>query len=468
MVFSSIAFLYIFLPAVLILHFIAPKKAKNAVLLIASLVFYYIGEQRLTLIMIASAVVDFFCSLGIERLRERKKLTRIFLGASLLFNLSLLGYFKYADLFIRSFNLLTGAAVPLLRVALPIGISFYTFQTMSYTIDVYRGNVKAERNFLNFAAYVTIFPQLIAGPIVRYESIATELKERDVSVSDFAEGIKRFCFGIGKKVLLANQLAELISLQGDASSKTLLFSWMCGIAVPLQIYFDFSGYSDMAIGLGRMLGFHFPENFDYPFISKSATEFWRRWHMTLGSWFRDYVYFPLGGSRVGTGRHIVNLLIVWFATGLWHGAEYNFVIWGLFYGVLIICEKHVYGKFLEKSRILSRIYFAIVTVVGFEIFDASSFKSIGIRIGELFGIGTESFANGFSLYYAKSYIVVILLAFALAMPWLKNLVARAKQKSPKLETAIVASECVLSLVLLVVSTAYLVDGSYNPFLYFRF
>lgn len=468
MVFSSLSFLYLFLPVVLILHTVLPGKAKNAVLLLFSLAFYYVGEQGLVWIMIASSLCDYFCSLGIERFREKKGLTRLFLGCSLAFNLSLLGYFKYADLFIKSFNAVTGAGASLLHVALPIGISFYTFQTMSYTIDVYRGNVKAERNFLDFAAYVTIFPQLIAGPIVRYETIAEELRSRRVTLDDWTEGIRRFCFGLGKKVLIANTLAELAKVYTGASEKTVLLAWFCGLVSPLQIYFDFSGYSDMAIGLGRMLGFRFPENFNYPFVSHSATEFWRRWHMTLGTWFRDYVYFPMGGSRVKPARHILNLLIVWMVTGLWHGAAYNFILWGLWYGVLIVAEKYLYGKWLERSHVLSRVYFVLITVIGFEIFDASDFADILERIGALFGVGTVGFSNTLATYSLGNYAVVALLALVLATPLLPKAFAAISRRWEKVQIPLSVCSQVLALVLLIVSTAYLVDGSYNPFLYFRF
>ena len=386
MVFSSLSFIYVFLALVLITYFAVPKKLRNLVLLIFSLAFYYVGEQKLIIIMIISSLTDYFCSLGIEHFRERKGMTRLFLGLSLLINLSLLGYFKYADLFINSFNMLTGSEVPLLKIALPIGISFYTFQTISYTIDVYRGNVKAERNFINFAAYVTLFPQLVAGPIVRYGTVAAELKERTVSFQRFSRGAVRFCIGLGKKVLLANSLASLVKLYDSATGHTVLMAWAAAIAIPLQIYFDFSGYSDMAIGLGDIFGFSFPENFNYPMISKTATEFWRRWHMTLGTWFRDYIYFPMGGSRVKPARHILNLITVWFVTGMWHGAEYNFILWGLYYCVLLILEKFFYGKYLERSKILSHVYFAIITVCGFMLFHTEDLSLLPARLGELIGM----------------------------------------------------------------------------------
>ena len=468
MVFSSIGFIFVFLSATLLCYFIVPKKLRNLVLLISSLIFYYIGEQHLIWLMIASSLTDYFCSLGIEHFREKKGMTRLFLCISLVINLSLLGYFKYADLFINSFNALTGAAVPLLKIALPIGISFYTFQTMSYTIDVYRGEVRAEKNFINFAAYVTLFPQLVAGPIVRYETVAAELKERSVTLEKFSLGISRFCIGLGKKVLIANSLAALVKLYAEAEGgHTVLMAWAYAIALPLQIYFDFSGYSDMAIGLGHMFGFTFLENFNYPFIAKTATDFWRRWHMSLGTWFRDYVYFPMGGNRVKPARHIFNLLVVWFITGMWHGASYNFILWGVYYGVLIILEKYIYGKYLEKSHVISRIYFFFVTVFGFIILDTENLSQVFSKFGELFGVGTTALYDTSSLFYVSSYLFTLVIAFVCAMPIGKKLWAKLceKEKSRAVFTCLGYAAC---FAMLIVSTAYLIDGSYNPFLYFRF
>lgn len=468
MVFSSIGFIFVFLSATLLCYFIVPKKLCNLVLLISSLIFYYIGEQHLIWLMIASSLTDYFCSLGIEHFREKKGMTRLFLCISLVINLSLLGYFKYADLFINSFNALTGAAIPLLKIALPIGISFYTFQTMSYTIDVYRGEVRAEKNFINFAAYVTLFPQLVAGPIVRYETVAAELKERSVTLEKFSLGISRFCIGLGKKVLIANSLAALVKLYAEAEGgHTVLMAWAYAIALPLQIYFDFSGYSDMAIGLGHMFGFTFLENFNYPFIAKTATDFWRRWHMSLGTWFRDYVYFPMGGNRVKPARHIFNLLVVWFITGMWHGASYNFILWGVYYGVLIILEKYIYGKYLEKSHVISRIYFFFVTVFGFIIFDTENLSQVFSKFGELFGVGTTALYDTSSLFYVSSYLFTLGIALVCAMPIGKKLRAKLceKEKSRAVFTCLGYAAC---FAMLIVSTAYLIDGSYNPFLYFRF
>ena len=467
MVFSSLSFIYVFLALVLITYFAVPKKLRNLVLLIFSLAFYYVGEQKLIIIMIISSLTDYFCSLGIEHFRERKGMTRLFLGLSLLINLSLLGYFKYADLFINSFNMLTGSEVPLLKIALPIGISFYTFQTMSYTIDVYRGNVKAERNFINFAAYVTLFPQLVAGPIVRYETVAAELKERTVSFQRFSRGAVRFCIGLGKKVLLANSLASFVKLYDSAAGHTVLMAWAAAIAIPLQIYFDFSGYSDMAIGLGDIFGFSFPENFNYPMIFKTATEFWRRWHMTLGTWFREYIYFPMGGSRVKPARHILNLITVWFVTGMWHGAEYNFILWGLYYCVLLILEKFFCGKYLERSKILSHIYFAIITVCGFMLFHTEDLSLLPARLGELIGMGTTGFTDTVSTFYVTSYLPTVIIAIIGATPLVKKLGEYLRVRAKLANAALIGTQ-ICAYAMLVLSTAYLIDGSYNPFLYFRF
>lgn len=467
MVFSSLSFIYVFLALVLITYFAVPKKLRNLVLLIFSLAFYYVGEQKLIIIMIISSLTDYFCSLGIEHFRERKGMTRLFLGLSLLINLSLLGYFKYADLFINSFNMLTGSEVPLLKIALPIGISFYTFQTISYTIDVYRGNVKAERNFINFAAYVTLFPQLVAGPIVRYGTVAAELKERTVSFQRFSRGAVRFCIGLGKKVLLANSLASLVKLYDSATGHTVLMAWAAAIAIPLQIYCDFSGYSDMAIGLGDIFGFSFPENFNYPMISKTATEFWRRWHMTLGTWFRDYIYFPMGGSRVKPARHILNLITVWFVTGMWHGAEYNFILWGLYYCVLLILEKFFYGKYLERSKILSHVYFAIITVCGFMLFHTEDLSLLPARLGELIGMGTTGFTDTVSTFNVTSYLPTVIIAIIGATPLVKKLGEYLRVRAKLANAALIGTQ-ICAYAMLVLSTAYLIDGSYNPFLYFRF
>ncbi len=472
MVFSSLSFLYVFLPAVLLVYYLVPAKAKNAVLLFFSLVFYYVGEQSRVWIMGASSLLDFGCALLIDTHREKKGLCRLALAASLCGNLGLLAYFKYADLIIEGINAVSGAGLKPLKVALPIGISFYTFQTMSYSADVYRGS-RAQRNFLDFACYVTLFPQLIAGPIVRYADVVHELPAaaRKADILRWEKGIRRFCLGLGKKVILANSLAELVKLTDSAAAPVLL-CWLGALAAPLQIYFDFSGYSDMAIGLGHLLGFSFPENFDHPFASRSATEFWQRWHMTLGGWFRDYLYIPLGGSRVGPLRLVFNLMLVWSVTGLWHGASVNFILWGVYYGILIVIERFALKKLLDKphpaAQILSRAYLLLLSVFGFQIFNAADLTDIGVRLGRLFGAGGRVFSSVTALYYCRSYAPLVLLSLLLSLPWGQDLCHRLCAKSERASAILRLAADFLALALLIVSTAYLVDGSYNPFLYFRF
>ena len=346
MLFSSIPFLFYFLPCVFVLYFLVPMRWKNTMLLLASLFFYAWGEPKFVVFMLASIVQGYVLARLVEKYRADRRRAKLFLTLSLVFSLGLLGYCKYADFFLSGFNALTGLHIPLLRVALPIGISFYTFQILSYVVDVYRGDVKAQRNFIDLAAYVAMFPQLIAGPIVRYSDIASQLEHRTHSLADVAAGARRFVLGLGKKVLLANVFFELITAFKASSDRSVLFYWLYAAACVLNIYFDFSGYSDMAIGLGRIFGFRYLENFDYPYISASITEFWRRWHMSLGSWFRDYVYIPLGGNRVSKTKCLRNILVVWLLTGLWHGAAWNFVLWGLFFAVFLTAEKLWYGRAL--------------------------------------------------------------------------------------------------------------------------
>lgn len=472
MVFSGLSFLYVFLPAVLMVYYLCPARAKNAVLLLFSLAFYYVGEQSRVWIMAASSILDFSCGLLIDTHRENKVLCRLALAASLCGNLGLLAYFKYADLIIEGINVLSGAGLEPLKAALPIGISFYTFQTMSYTIDVFRGS-RAQRNFLDFACFVTLFPQLIAGPIVRYADIVNELpgSARKPDILRWEKGIRRFCLGLGKKVILANSLAELVQLT-DSDATPVLLCWVGALAAPLQIYYDFSGYSDMAIGLGHLLGFSFPENFDYPFAARSATEFWQRWHMTLGRWFRDYLYIPLGGSRKGTLRLILNLMLVWSVTGLWHGAAVNFILWGVYYGILIVIERCFLKKVLDDPhpvmRILSRAYLLILTVFGFQIFNASGISDIAMRFGRLFGAGGRALISVTARYYCCSYAPLLLLSLFLAFPAVPGISCRLCAKNEKAASFLRLAANAFALVLLIVSTAYLVDGSYNPFLYFRF
>ncbi len=466
MLFSSIPFLYYFLPSVLILYFIVPKKFKNTVLLISSLVFYGWGEPEYVVLMIASIIIGYLSGLLIEAFAKRKT-AKLILVLSVIINLGFLAFFKYSDFFIENFNAVTGMSVPLLRVALPIGISFYTFQILSYTIDVYRGSVSAQKNIINLASYIAMFPQLIAGPIVRYSDISKQLEKRTHSFENFSIGIRRFVLGLGKKILIANTLGELCADFKLSDDKSVLFYWLYAVAFALHVYFDFSGYSDMAIDLGRIMGFNFIENFNYPFVSKSATEFWRRWHMSLGTWFRDYVYIPLGGNRVSKPRQFFNIFVVWMLTGFWHGAAWNFIIWGLFFAVLLIIEKTLILKHLEKRKILSRIYMILVISVSFVIFNATDMKEAISYIGGMFGAGDIPLVSNEYLYYLKSFAVVLILGIIGSTPVVKNTVEKLMQNN-KVSKILVVLEPTILVVLMIVMTAFLVDGSFNPFLYFRF
>ena len=466
MLFSSITFLYYFLPSVLILYFIVPKKLKNTVLMLSSLVFYGWGEPKYVVLMIASIVIGYFSGILIEAFSQ-KKLSKVFLGISVAVNLGFLAYFKYADFFIENFNAVTGLSIPLLRIALPIGISFYTFQILSYTIDVYRKDVPAQKNIINLAAYITMFPQLIAGPIVRYSDIAKQLEERTHSFENFSKGIRRFILGLGKKILIANSLGELCDVFKASDDKSVLFYWLYAVAFGLHVYFDFSGYSDMAIGLGRIFGFRFSENFNYPYISKSATEFWRRWHMSLGTWFRDYVYIPLGGNRVSKPKWFFNIFVVWFLTGFWHGAAWNFIIWGLFFAVLLIVEKVFLLKYLDKSKVISRVYTLVAVGISFVIFNATDMKEAFSYIGGMFGAGDLPLVSTEFFYYLKSFAVTLVIGIIGATPIVKNTVEKIFENN-KISKFIWVLEPMGLVILLAIMTAYLVDGSFNPFLYFRF
>lgn len=467
MLFSSIPFLYTFLPCVLILYFLVPGWLKNTVLLLSSLFFYAWGEPRFVVFMVIAIVQGYVFGLLAEKFRDRPKRAKLCLWASAVVSLGLLCYCKYADFFISGFNTLTGLSLPLLHVALPIGISFYTFQILSYVIDVYRGDVTAQRNLIDLAAYVAMFPQLIAGPIVRYADIAPQLKHRTHTLADAAYGARRFILGLSKKVLLANVLYELISAYKSAANVSALFVWLYAAAYVLHLYFDFSGYSDMAIGLGRIFGFHFIENFNYPYISASVTEFWRRWHMSLGSWFRDYVYIPLGGNRVSKAKWFRNIFIVWLLTGLWHGAAWTFILWGLFFAVFLTAEKLWYGRALAKTRVFKHIYVLLLVVVSFVLFDANSVGEAAAAIGGLFGAAGVSAVNPISLYYLRSFAVVFLIGIVGATPLPKRIVEQLGSTRAGAMVVDVLEPLVLVSVL-AVSTGYLVDGSFNPFLYFRF
>ena len=462
MLFSGIPFLFYFLPAVLILYFLVPKVLKNAVLLLFSLVFYAWGEPKYVFLMIATIGLFYGCGLAIGKCEESPKWRKFWLILSIVISLGLLGVFKYADFLIDSVNAVTGAGFSLLKLALPIGISFYTFQCLSYTIDVYRGNAEPQKNIISFGAYVSLFPQLIAGPIVRYVDVARELDSRTHSLEDFALGMRRFLVGLGKKVLIANQLGALTDIFRNTADKSVLFYWMYAIAFALHIYFDFSGYSDMAIGLGRVFGFHFIENFNYPYLSRSIAEFWRRWHMSLGSWFRDYVYIPLGGNRVGKGRWVFNILVVWMLTGLWHGAAWNFVLWGLLYAVFLLLEKWV-PALQKMPDVLKRIYVLLVVVLGFVLFNATNLSQAMGDIAGMFGFGGVPLVSAPALYYLRSYGFVFILAIIGATPIVRDTAAKAEKT-----TVGKILEPIIMILLLLICTAYLVDGSFNPFLYFRF
>ncbi|MEY8363811.1 MBOAT family O-acyltransferase [Flavonifractor plautii] len=465
MLFSSIPFLYYFLPLVLAVYFLTPARFRNAVLLLASLIFYAWGEPKYVLLMLASILSGYGFGLLQERYRGQKG-AKLVCGLSVAVSLSFLLYFKYADFFLENFNAATGLGVPLLRIALPIGISFYTFQIISYTVDVYRGE-PAQKNLIHLAAYVAMFPQLIAGPIVRYSDIAQQLEHRSHSTALAAEGVRRFLIGLGKKILIANQLGELCSVFRASDEKSVLFYWLYAVAFALHIYFDFSGYSDMAIGLGKVFGFHFLENFNYPYISASITEFWRRWHMSLGTWFRDYVYIPLGGNRVGRARQLLNILVVWMLTGFWHGAAWNFVVWGLMFAVLLIMEKLWLLKPLSKCRPLAHLYVVFFVVISFVIFNAENMGQALSDIGGLFGAGGIPLVSAEAVYCLRSFALVLILAVFGATPLLRNGLVRLSQY-PTAGKVLNALEPFTLFVLLLVMTGYLVDGSFNPFLYFRF
>ncbi len=465
MVFSSVLFLFYFLPAALILYFITPKKFRNVTLFLVSLVFYAWGEPIYVLIMLFSTVFDFANGYLIDKYRKRKYLPKIILWIAIVGNLAILGFFKYADFIIGNINSIFGLSIPLLYLPLPIGISFYTFQTMSYSIDVYRGDAPVQKNIFAFGAYVALFPQLIAGPIVRYNTIAEQLVEREESYDKFASGISRFMTGLGKKVLLANNIGLLWDTVKvlPANELSFLTAWLGIIAMALQLYFDFSGYSDMAIGLGRMLGFEFMENFNYPYISKSISEFWRRWHISLGTWFKEYVYIPLGGNRVKLPRVFFNLLAVWFLTGLWHGANWNFVLWGLYFFVFIALEKAFLSKLLKKlPAFLRHCYALLIVITGMTFYAVESMPELFNYLKTLYGFGAGGFVDETFLYQFSSFLPVLLIAVIGCLPQ----PARWMQKFATGKRKVLIP--VLALLVFFICTAYLVDSTYNPFLYFRF
>lgn len=463
MLFTSISFLYYFLPIVISIYFITPKKMRNFILLIASMIFYFYGEPKYIFLMLAEILIAYIGAILIDKYKKKSLFV-----VTISIHIGLLCVFKYIDFIISNINSVFGANMSLLRIALPIGISFYTFQILSYIIDVYKGKVAVQKNFLKLATYVSLFPQLIAGPIVRYETIEKELDSRKHSFENFSYGVRRFTIGLAKKVLIANMLGELCNKFIITDEKSILFYWIFAISYMLQIYFDFSAYSDMAIGLGRIFGFHFLENFNYPYISKSITEFWRRWHISLSSWFKDYVYIPLGGNREGLKKQIRNILVVWLLTGLWHGASWNFVIWGLLFGFILIIEKVFLGKHLEKCpNFVKRIYVLFIVMISFIIFNAENMKDAWKNIIGLFGFNGESFINAYTLYYLRSYMVILVVAIIGATPLIKDVTLKLK-KNEKANKMINVLEPICIVLILLIVTAYLVNNSYNPFLYFRF
>ena len=458
MIFSSILFIFRFLPIALILYYITPQKYKNLILTLLSLVFYSWGEGKYFLIMIASIIIDYTAGRLIYRYKNEIKKKTIVLCISLVFNLGLLFFFKYFNFFIDNINNIFNLAIKGVKITLPLGISFYTFQTMSYSIDVYRGKIVPEKNIINFAAFVTLFPQLIAGPIVKYTDINKEISRRVITKDNVEVGIEKFILGLGRKVLIANNIGMLwteVEGIGFENISTPL-AWLGIISFGLQIYFDFSGYSLMAIGLGKMLGFNSPENFNYPYISRSISEFWRRWHITLGSWFKEYVYIPLGGNRKGKVRVTFNLFIVWALTGLWHGASYNFLLWGLFFFLLISIEKLGLINFLNKHRVFSHIYTIVLLLIGWTLFAITDFNGICEYLSKLF-----LYSNGEEwIYYLRNYGVSLIIAIIFSLP----LVSMFYKKIDNFKWI----KTIILMGIFIISVAYLVDATYNPFLYFRF
>ena len=459
MLFSSISFIYYFLPLLLVIYFIVPNKYKNFVILIFSLLFYFFGEPKYIVILFLSCFINYYLS----KLIEKSKYRKLFLIIAVLYNVIQLLVFKYTDFFIENVNDLFNLNISYLYIVMPIGISFFTFQALGYVIDVYNNKHKASSSLINFMTYICLFPQLVAGPIVRYSDIEKELVDRKHDFDKFSMGVKRFVIGLSKKVLLANVLGEFVK---NLTTDTFLSAWLRPIGYTLQIYFDFSGYSDMAIGLGLILGFKFLENFNYPLIANSITDFWRRWHISLSSWFRDYVYIPLGGNRVSKFKWIRNIFVVWFLTGFWHGASWNFILWGLYFGIILVIEKIFLKKFLDNTKIFKYIYSLIIIVISFMIFNASSLSEIGINLKNMFLINDINIYDKEVIYYFKSYFVLIVVSIVAVTPLFKIIIS--KINNTKFKKVIDFMEPICYILLLVLCTSFLVDASFNPFLYFRF
>lgn len=468
MVFSSLIFIFKFLPLTLLLYYIAPKPLRNLVLLIASLVFYGWGEPLYIILMIFTTVFDYICGLLIHKYDEHIMKKKIIFILSVIINLGILSFFKYYGFLVDNINNIFGLNIVASKLPLPVGISFYTFQTMSYVIDVYLKKVQVQRNIISFGTYVTMFPQLVAGPIVKYGDVEKQLKHREESLEKFSEGAEIFIIGLAKKVVLANNIGLLWRTVKATSfgEITVLSAWIGIIAFTFQIYFDFSGYSDMAIGLGKMFGFELMKNFNYPYISKSVSEFWRRWHISLGDWFREYVYIPLGGNRCERIKQYRNLFIVWFLTGLWHGANWNFIFWGLYFGFFITLEKMFLKSWLDKlPRVLSHIYTLLVVIVGWVFFEFESLSGAFKYIGIMFGLGGNGLYDKQSLYFINTNLLLFIAVSLCSLPLLKGLFESIKNKRKGLKAIAIS---IMYLALLILSTTYLVNESYNPFLYFRF
>ena len=472
MVFSSLVFLFVFLPIVLVLYNLSSKKYRNYLLLLASLFFYAWGEPTYVVIMLVSIGANYLCGLLVDEKRADKvRVTGVVI--SVIFNICMLGVFKYSGFFVKNINTAFNTSLPVPEIALPLGISFFTFQAMSYVIDVYRKDAKVQKNIFDLSLYISLFPQLVAGPIVRYQTVADQIDERDHNIVKFGDGVRRFIIGLGKKVLLSNSLGMLAdSVFGMQTYQlTVVSTWLGILAYSLQIFFDFSGYSDMAIGLGKMFGFEFLENFNYPYISQSASEFWRRWHISLGSWFRDYVYFPLGGSRRGNVRTYINLFIVWFLTGFWHGASWTFIAWGLYFGLLIGMEKSYLGKFLNKvPRFIRHIYLLLVVMIGWVFFRADSFSYSIEFIKNMFFMGTSTVFDGTVAAYLNDYWFVLVLSMIFCVPivdWIRGKIEVANEKILESNVSYILNSVVYTGIFLIVIFK-LVNSTYNPFLYFRF
>lgn len=469
MIFSSVFFIFVFLPVVLLAYFLGPKKFKNVVILIASLIFYAWGEPIYIVLMVFSILFNYLSGLEIDDCKERGDVLKgkIAFWMAVGVNLGILGFFKYAGFVVENLNRILPFDISMPALALPIGISFYTFQTLSYIIDVYKGNVKVQKNVINFGTYISMFPQLIAGPIVRYADVEGQLVERKVTLTKFGEGTAWFLRGLAKKVLLANNIGMLFdAVQAmGAGNISMLTAWLGCAAYTFQIYFDFSGYSDMAIGLGKMFGFTFMKNFDYPYTSSSITEFWRRWHISLGTWFREYVYIPLGGNRVSIKRNILNICIVWMLTGLWHGAAWNFIFWGVYYGALLLLEKFVLKDVLAKTPgTVKHIYTMILVMIGWVFFFSPTLGSAFQYVGAMFGIGATGIIDRTAVYYLSNYFILFLLMILCSVPYTYKRFRRLAVRGNVGRVVMLA----VYVVLFILSTAYLVNATYNPFLYFRF